>query len=255
MPQLRSFTAPNPSAMTLDGTRTFVIGHERVAVIDPGPAIDEHLDAVADAVGGADALILLTHRHPDHAEGAAPLAARLGGARVVAPGGDLMDGARFDTDDGTLVAIHTPGHTPDHFSFLHERTAAVFCGDLMAGGLDTTWVGTPEGDLDAYIASLDRLRGLEPRVIHPAHGPSIDDPAATIDAYLRHREARQRQVLAALRTGPADVYAIAERVYAGTIPPELRTYAASATEAYLLRLERLRHVERVGDTWRLAGAG
>jgi glyoxylase-like metal-dependent hydrolase (beta-lactamase superfamily II) len=260
MMAVRTLLAPNPSAMTLDGTRTYVVGRERVAIIDPGPAIEAHIAAIAAAVaealaamGAGVVTIALTHDHADHAEAASPLAERLGGARILAAvRGTLDEGTRIETDAGPLRALHTPGHSPDHFSFHLESEAAVFCGDLMAGGLDTSWVGAPDGDLDAYLGSLERLRALRPRVILPAHGEPVVEPTAAIDRYVAHRNDRERQVLAALARGAAPVAAIAEGVYGGTIPPELREYAAAATTAYLVRLERAGRVRRRGeDGWEI----
>jgi glyoxylase-like metal-dependent hydrolase (beta-lactamase superfamily II) len=245
--------APNPSAMTLDGTRTFVVGRGRVAVIDPGPDIPSHIDAVARVVGDASApaTIVLTHDHADHAEGAAALAARLGGAPVLAhAAGTLADGDVIETDAGPLTVVHTPGHTPDHVSFHHAVGRAVYCGDLMTGGMDTAWVGLPDGDLDDYLASLERLRALRPDVILPAHGPAIEDPPKALAAYVAHRAEREAQVLAALAAGARDVNAVAEAVYGGRIEAALLPYAAAATAAYLIRLERAGRVTRADDLWR-----
>ena len=169
--------------MTLDGTRTYLVGTTRVAVIDPGPLLAAHVSAVAEAVGeGATACILITHTHPDHDEAAAEMAARLR-ARIVS----AKDGAVIDTDAGELVALTTPGHTPDHMSFFLEAQRAVFCGDLMTGGMDTALVAPPEGNLREYLHSLERIRAIGPRIIYPAHGPAFEEPQLTIDRYVHHR--------------------------------------------------------------------
>lgn len=133
MNAIRHVLAPNASPMTLDGTRTFLVGTSKVAVIDAGPALDSHFDAVAAALGEGVAVgVLNTHQHPDHAEGAQQLAERLDTeVRNVQDGDEIM------TDAGALRALHTPGHTPDHCAFFLAAERAVFCGDLMMGGLDT----------------------------------------------------------------------------------------------------------------------
>lgn len=233
----KAFTAPNASAMTLAGTVTFVIGAAEVAIIDPGSADPAHLDALAHAAGDADTVrILLTHDHPDHKGGARQLARRLD-ARVFSIGtGTLRDGSVIPTDHGDLVAIATPGHTPDHASFHWPAESAIFCGDLMMGGLDTALVAAPEGDLGAYLASLQRLRNLAPKIIYPAHGPAFTDPIPALDRYRHHRELRLQQVIDAAATGVCGLDDITDLVYGPDLDPELRSYARAAIQAYLSHL-------------------
>ncbi|HEX6937910.1 MAG TPA: MBL fold metallo-hydrolase [Longimicrobiales bacterium] len=250
---IRTILAPNPSPMTLDGTRTFVVGRRRVAVIDPGPALGAHADAVADAIGdGVVACLLVTHGHADHVEGAPALADRLGAPIRSHAAGTLRDGDAVETDAGTLVAVATPGHAPDHFAFHWPAGRAVFCGDLMTGGMDTALVAAPEGDLTAYLASLERVRALAPRVIHPAHGPAFEDPGAAIDAYIRHRREREAQVLAALAAGAASLDGIARAVYGPDLHRALREFTRGTTAAYLEHLERAGRVRRVAGEWEAA---
>lgn len=252
---VRAVLAPNASPLTLDGTRSYVIGRDRVAVIDPGPALPSHLDAVADRIGsGVVVGVLVTHGHPDHDAGAAALAERLGAPLRAARAGTLAGGDRVETDAGVLVAVATPGHTPDHFAFHLPAERAVFCGDLMLGGLETALVSSPEGDLAEYLASLERIRALGPRVIYPTHGPPFTDPPAALDAYIRHRRERELQVLAALDRGAASVDAVVEAVYGGTLEPALRRVAAGAALAYLEHLERAGAVRRArGARWERRG--
>src|SRR5688500_10925072 len=175
--------------MTLDGTRTYIIGRTDIAIIDPGPAIDSHLNAIVDAVGsGVSVAILLTHHHPDHDEAVGPLAERLG---------RLERRERLRTDAGELTALETPGHTADHVSYWWPEQRAVFCGDLMMGGLTTALVAPPEGDLALYLESLEKLWSLDPQTIYPAHGPPFTEPYQAIDEYIRHRQRREAQVLVA----------------------------------------------------------
>lgn len=226
---LRAIVAPNASSMTLDGTRTYLIGRSPVLVIDPGPNDQAHLDAVADSVGnGVSVSIVLTHGHPDHAAGADLLADRLG-VRLT----QCMDGDRLKTDAGIITAIATPGHTPDHFSFHWKQEEAVFCGDLMMGGLDTALVASPEGNLKQYMDSLNRLRALNARIIYPAHGPPIGDPRDAIDRYIRHRQERLMQVRAALARRPRTREDLIDTVYGHNLDPALRAYAADALQAYV----------------------
>ena len=230
---LRTLLAPNASAMTLDGTRTYVVGERRVAIIDPGPDDPRHLDALAEAVGDAAAVILLTHLHPDHAAGADALARLIGAAVHTTATGTLGEGVRFPTDAGELAALATPGHTPDHIAFHWPEESAIFVGDLMMGGLDTALVAPPEGDLRAYLASLDRLERLDPAVLLAAHGPPITDPRAAIERYRAHRVQRLEQVRQAVAAGARSDDELLAAVYGAALDPALRAWARSALDAYL----------------------
>jgi len=221
-------------------------------VIDPGPALPAHIDAIAGSIGeGVVEAILITHQHPDHAGAADGLAARVGAPVRGIARGTLEDGAAVFTDAGDLVALHTPGHTPDHACIHWPAARALFCGDLMMGGLDTALVAPPEGDLTLYLASLERVRALEPAVIHPAHGPSFEAPAPAIDAYVRHREERETQVLDALTDGGRTAREIAAAVYGEAVPPGLEQAATAAVRAYLDHLRSLGRVRTDGSRWGL----
>jgi glyoxylase-like metal-dependent hydrolase (beta-lactamase superfamily II) len=236
-PEPRAILAPNASPMTMAGTVTYLVGRRVVAVIDPGSAAVSHVEAVAQATADAASVsILVTHDHPDHSTGAPELARRLD-AQVLSLGdGTLRDGARIATDGGELIVLATPGHAPDHASFHWPAGDAIFCGDLMMGGLDTAVVAAPEGSVGAYLASLERLRALRPRTIYPSHGPPFTDPEQAIASYLRHRQERETQVLAALAAGARTVDAITDVVYGDSVDPRLRGFALAAVEAYLQHL-------------------
>lgn len=248
---LQTLLAPNPSPMTLDGTRTFIVGRERAAVIDPGPDDAAHREMIVRALEGrAPAVILLTHAHPDHADGAGPLAARTGAPVRMARGGMarvpgvtdwLRDGEQIATDAGVLHAVATPGHAPEHVCFLWtdgpaEHDRALLAGDMFMGGANTTLVASPEGDLTQYLASLDRLRALRPGVLHPAHGPPIVDGMDAIERYRAHRAERIAQVVRALRQGTAAPAELIDRVYGDELHPALRGAAEGSLRAILAYL-------------------
>ena len=210
--------------MTLDGTRTFLVGHSRPVVIDPGPDDPRHLRVILDALAGVrPTAILLTHTHSDHAALAGVLS-RETGAPVTQSGAE--------SDAGPVQAIPTPGHTPDHVCFLWEDT--LFVGDLFMGEGDTTLVAPPEGDLRAYLDSLERVREIAPHVLYPAHGPPIADPLEAARRYRRHREQRIQQVRDAMRrTRSSEPAVLVRSVYGPGLHPGLRSAAEGSVQAIL----------------------
>jgi len=202
--------APNANMMTLDGTNTWVLrepGATRSVVVDPGPEIVSHLDAVAEAAGPV-AVVLLTHGHADHSEAARTFAERMGcGVRALDPRhqlGDegLGDGDVVEVDGLEIRVVATPGHTSDSLSFVLPAERAVLTGDTVLGR-GTSVVAHPDGQLGAYLDSLSRLHALaesrELTTVWPGHGPVIDDALAVLDYYLSHRAERLDQVREALR--------------------------------------------------------
>ncbi len=186
--------------------------------------------------GAEEVVILLTHAHSDHTEGAAGLARTLG-AEVLGPGGerDIEDGQAFATSAGELVAVSTPGHARRHFCFHLPAAAAVFVGDLVLGEGDTTWVGGYPGAVAHYLASLDRLEALEPRVLYPAHGPTVRNPSDAVGRFRRHRLSRIEMVRRALDEGHKNPAAVTRHVY-GTLTPDINAMAVAGTEAILAYL-------------------
>ncbi len=219
--------APNPGPLTLEGTNTYVV---EGTVVDPGSNRERHLEAILAAAGRVERIVL-THHHPDHAAGARRLS-ELSGASVLAFGTELSDGYRV----GELVAVHTPGHSPDHLCFWHPESRTLLSGDLIAGE-GSILIAPPEGDLQAYVDSLERVRALAPSRILPGHGPEVQDAKAKIEEYLTHRREREAQVVAALRSGASSVKEIVEAAYAD-VPLVKRRYAELSAQAHL---EKLNH--------------
>jgi glyoxylase-like metal-dependent hydrolase (beta-lactamase superfamily II) len=230
--------APNPGLRELDGTNTWVVGSAPAIVIDPGPDHEGHLREIARTAGRVGRIVL-THDHPDHAPGAAGLA-ELTGAPVLAvrppPGGErLRDGERVRSGAVEISTVATPGHTPDHVAFWLEGDGALFTGDAVLGR-GTSVIDPPEGDLAAYLRSLQRMRELRPRTIHPGHGPLVLDAPGKLDEYVEHRLERERQVLQALASGSRSIDDLVGEIYAG-YPPELFELAGRSVLAHLLKLE------------------
>ena len=225
--------ADNAGPLTLDGTRSYIVGQGVVVVIDPGPPLEEHLQALATELeSAAEVRVVVTHAHGDHAGGAAALAERTGG-ELWGPGvgRDLRDGQELATDWGAVVAVSTPGHSRHHFCFRHPATGAVFTGDLILGEGDTTWVGEYSGAVAEYLSSLDAVESLGARVLYPGHGPPLADPAEAVARYRTHRLRRIGQVRRALaETGSGDPRELARAVY-GNLPPELFEMATAGVRA------------------------
>jgi glyoxylase-like metal-dependent hydrolase (beta-lactamase superfamily II) len=225
--------APNPSPITLDGTNTYVVVGGWV--VDPGPNDAEHLDRVSDtllrnAQGDSAKGIVLTHDHPDHAEGAAALAERAGGVEVVRP----VDGQEL----GPFRALATPGHAPDHVCLLFGRI--LFSGDTVLGE-GSVFIGPGEGSMSAYLASLRRLGELDLDVLCPGHGPFVWRPHEKIGEYLEHRLDRERRLVEALDRGARTREAMLDAAWP-EVPQALRPAAALTLEA---------HLEKLGEEGRL----
>src|SRR3954464_13581886 len=213
-PGIARVLAHNPSAFTYYGTQTYLIGEREVAVIDPGPDLPEHLEALEQAIAGRPvAAILCTHTHRDHSPASRPLAERTGapivgcaalaletvGPRADAafdgdysPDRELADGDTIMVDGKTVTAVATPGHTSNHLCFAYE--GALFSGDHVRGG-STTVVVPPDGDMAEYMRSLDKLRQRDDRIYYPAHGAPVTNPQQYVRSLIGHRMQRERQIL------------------------------------------------------------
>lgn len=245
---IRRVLAPNPGPFTLDGTNTWVVGEGPSVVIDPGPDDPGHILRVLDEAEPIGA-ILLTHRHPDHAPGAARLADASGVAvHAFLPERDelrLPDGDVLEIGATRVQAVHTPGHTADHLCFLLEPERVLFSGDTVLGQ-GTSVVDPPDGDMGSYMRSLRKLRELEPSAVYPGHGPPILTPIGRLDYYIRHREEREEQVLAALAEGKRTPAEMVPAIYSGQVDDAMFPVAARSLLAHLLKLEREGRVARTG---------
>lgn len=250
-PGVRRITAPNPGYMTGPGTNTYLAGEAEVAVIDPGVRDAAHLDAIEAAGGGRIRRILVTHNHPDHSRGARELAERTGAPVYAHPTplrGIREEGFEADKhlDEGDIAAgadyrlrcLHTPGHAADHLCFLHEETGLLFAGDHVMAGV-TVVIAPPDGDMTAYLASLERLKGEPVEAIAPGHGGVLRPPVAVLDGIIAHRREREAQILALLEKAPdgagRKIREMVAELYADT-PAALHPVAAYQVYAHLLKL-------------------
>lgn len=242
-PYIRRVVADNPGAMTGPGTNTYLAGVDEIAVIDPGPDTDAHLDAVAGCGGDRIRWILLTHTHPDHAPGTARLKARTGAEVCAFDDRDDVPVDRFLADDDTIVttefrirAVHTPGHASNHLCYLLEEERTLFSGDHIMDG-STVVIAPPDGDMAAYLDSLAKVRAIKRlRAIAPGHGHLIADPIERIDAYVAHRLEREAQVLdAVLAAGTTTIPDIVAGLYVDLVD-ELVPRAEQSVHAHLQKL-------------------
>jgi glyoxylase-like metal-dependent hydrolase (beta-lactamase superfamily II) len=241
-PLVRRIVAPNPSKMTGAGTNTYLVGIDEIAVIDPGPEDESHLDAVTGCGGDRIRWIVCTHTHRDHSPGAAALREATG-AEVLAWGNRdglkvdrrLRQGDRIEATEFRLTAHHTPGHASNHLCYLLEEERTLFSGDHVMEG-STVVISPPDGDMAAYLESLERIRKLRLKAIAPGHGHVIDDPRTVLQWYVEHRLEREQQVLSAVQE--AGTTKIADLV-AGIYPDldeELVPVARRTVHAHLLKL-------------------
>jgi glyoxylase-like metal-dependent hydrolase (beta-lactamase superfamily II) len=261
-PLIRRVVARNPSPFTFKGTGTYVVGHGQVAVIDPGPDIAEHVEALLGALGGESIThILITHTHLDHSPAAAAVK-RATGARtygfgphgsgraedrsgvggVTEEGGDhafvpdvaMREGDAAEGPGWRLEAVHTPGHTSNHLCFALAEERALFTGDHVMGW-STSVIAPPDGDMAAYMRSLAKLLGRDDALFWPTHGPPIPDPKPFVQAFIDHRRERAEAILARLAAGDATIPAIVDQVYLG-LDPRLKGAAGRSVLAHLIEL-------------------
>jgi glyoxylase-like metal-dependent hydrolase (beta-lactamase superfamily II) len=256
-PGIRRIVARNPGPFTFHGTGTYVVGQGEVAVIDPGPDLAEHVDALIAGLAGEQVThILVTHTHRDHSPAAAALKAATGaptwgygphaggrrGEAGVEEGGDWDFAPDVTLRDGDVVAgrgwrieaVHSPGHTSNHLCFALPDSGVLFSGDHVMGW-STSVISPPDGDMTAYMASLDKLLGRPDRVYWPTHGPAITEPQAHVRAFIAHRREREAGILDCLAAGLGEIDAIVARLYVG-LQPGLRRAAGRSVLAHLIDL-------------------
>lgn len=267
-PLIRRITARNPGSFTFHGTGTYLVGHGNVAVIDPGPADPAHIQAILAATAGETIThILVTHTHMDHSPGAAPLrqatdapsfgfgphgSGHADDGVKVEEGGDMDfvpdvptgDGARISGAGFSFTAVHTPGHTSNHLCFALAEERTLFTGDHVMGW-STSVVVPPDGDMTAYLASLEKLAARNDAVLMPTHGgpiggaldPKSRHPQAYVRQLIDHRRAREAQILAALAHGPQTISALVASIYAD-VDKRLHAAAGQSVYAHLIALVR-----------------
>jgi len=253
----------NPGPYTGDGNWTWLIRGRVTTLIDAGTGDPKHLDEVERALEGAMlSQVLVTHGHVDHASGAPALAERFPGARFLKmpwPERDsrwpvawerLEDGASIPAGDETLLAVHTPGHAPDHLCFWHAESRTMLCGDLAQKGTTVYVPPNLQGDLIAYLDSLERVLALHPGRLLPAHGPVMDDPESVLRGYIEHRQERERQIVEQLGAGVSDPDALVARLYRG-LKATLVPMARESVLAHLIKLEREGRAGRREGAWHM----
>jgi glyoxylase-like metal-dependent hydrolase (beta-lactamase superfamily II) len=226
--------------MTGPGTNTYLVGGQRLIIIDPGPASEAHLESIVDALHTLHAeaqAIILTHHHPDHAGGAGQLAQHFQ-APILSFNQPLQHGDKIPLDEpspSSLTVLHTPGHIHAHICLWLAEPGLLFAGDLVAGQ-GTILIIPPDGDMTAYLDSLQVMLALKPAAILPGHGPVITDPQKVLQEYIDHRLQREQQVLALLAQGHTTAADIAAHIYADR--PEALGIATLQVEAHLEKLRR-----------------
>lgn len=258
--------AHNPGPYTGDGNWTWLLRGRVPTLIDAGTGEVAHLDAVEQALDGATLMqVLVTHAHGDHASGAPAVAARFPHAvfrKMPWTGRDqkwpvdwhpIADGDHVVAGDETLIAVHTPGHAPDHLAFWHEPTRTLFAGDLAVKGTTIFIPSNHQGDLSDYLASLDRVLALAPARLLPAHGPVIDDPGMLLRGYIEHRREREEQIVTTLADGPLTPDQLVAQLYRG-LKDTLIPLARESVVAHLVKLEREGRAGRAGEAWHIMRA-
>lgn len=266
--RVRRLVAPNPGVMTGPGTNTYLLGNEEIAVLDPGPAIPEHIEAIVKAGEGKIRWIVCTHTHADHSPAWQAVAAATG-AKVIgaSPADDMFQDLTFKpatellhddvlkTEEFTLRAVHTPGHVSNHFCFFLEEEQMLFAGDHIMNG-STVVIVPPSGDMKAYIESLQLLLDYPLKYIAPGHGEVMEDSKAVVEWLVNHRLKREAKVVAGLRAlTKASLDELVKAVY-DDVDVSLHKMAKLSLLAHLIKLQQESQVQHFSDSdaWALTGA-
>ena len=272
-PLIRRVIANNPSAFTFHGTGTFILGHGQVAIVDPGPDLAEHVDALLDAIRGETVgHILVTHPHNDHSPAVKAVQAATGApSYAYGPHGTRPEdgasegGADYDfapdhvVGDGDVVtgkgwsveAVHTPGHCSNHLCFALREENSLLCGDHVMGW-STSIVSPPDGDMAAYMASLEKVGRHDAARYFPTHGAPIAAPKPYVSALLAPRHEREDQIMGELANGPATIAEMVPRMYAD-VDPKLYPAATRTVLAHLIHMVETGRVQEYGEIYRLKG--
>jgi glyoxylase-like metal-dependent hydrolase (beta-lactamase superfamily II) len=261
-PGVRRLIAPNPGVFTGPGTNTYLIGYERVAILDPGPAIPVHLQALVQATRGAEVVaVAVTHTHVDHSPGAQWLAQARGAPRVgrlarftvsqdvsFKPDREALDGFCLSTDAGELTAIGTPGHASNHVCWHHAQAGMLYTGDHILGTTSPV-IQPPDGDMADYLQSLAVLASLPDLMVAPAHGPLLPHSHVIIAALIEHRLRREQRVLERVQqNGPIGIDTLVLQVYSD-VDSTLHAIARHSLQAHLLKLQADGRVIFVDGRW------
>jgi len=273
-PLITRVLAKNPSAFTFKGTGVYLIGDKNVAMIDPGPDMPEHVEALKRALAGRKLThILVTHTHSDHSPAAKPLKAWSGaktyafgphgsghhdGGPRTEEGGDqafmpdirVKDGEIIAGDGWSFECVHTPGHTSNHMCFALREEKSLFTGDHIMGW-STTVVTPPDGNMREYMASVRKLIARDDRTLYPTHGAPVIDPKPFLNAYLEHRLERVAQIIKCLRDGLDTIPRMVERMYID-VDKRLHPAASRSVLAHLIQQEEDRRVRKSGERYALA---
>ncbi len=247
MTEVRRVVAPNPGPYTGPGTNTWIVGAGPVVVvIDPGPDDEAHLAALHERLSGKTVgVVLVTHGHPDHLPLAQRFASQFQASVLRHP--ELNDGDIVRAGTLNLTALYTPGHSADHLCFLIAEDGAIFTGDLILGH-GSSMVTYPEGDVAAYLRSLDRLAAMQPRILFPGHWDPVTDAMGKIDEYRRHRLAREAQILAEVQRRGGTAAELTRRVY-GELDEKLAVAAEMTLRAHLRKLVEDGDVREKGEVF------
>jgi len=260
---VRRLLAPNPSMMTGPGTNTYLLGSKEIAVIDPGPAMPKHVDAIQELADAPIKWILVTHTHPDHSPAAALLAKATGAEQfgrmppkgrhqdqTFKPDHMLADGGTFQTEEFSLQVIHTPGHASNHLCYLHSGHNLLLTGDHIING-STVVIDPPDGSMGDYLRSLERLKEISMDAILPGHGEIMEQPQEAVDWLINHRLQREKKIIGVLRHQPDSTSReLAPRVY-DDVDEKLHDLAEHSLLAHLIRLEEELHASMENGRWRL----
>ncbi|MEH6550417.1 MAG: MBL fold metallo-hydrolase [Pseudomonadales bacterium] len=265
-PNAHRITAPNAGVMTGEGTNTYLFGRRDIAVVDPGPALDVHVEAIlagAAQLGGQIRRIFVTHTHMDHSPACHALVARTGAELVGMSSADdqFQDTAftpdiscvheqKFVTDEYELLAIHTPGHVSNHFCYLEKTSGLLMTGDHIMNG-STVVIVPPSGDMAAYIESLQLLLAYPVRLLAPGHGDLMEDAAAVVEWLVSHRLGREQKVVDALREHGSDVlHELVIHAY-DDVDDALHPIACYSLWAHLIKLEQEGRASESEGVWSL----